>query len=546
MGFPGNNSWQYYDADSYWQAREAAGIPQPASTTQAPHVPPAAGADDLAGQFADLRLGRPERHRASDAGATLAPRGAAPGIGGSMRLPPSAAAALVGRDSFHSARMPYVPESPPDSPEPYAAPQPTRHSSAYASYTTRHEAAPRRKGGFMSGFTKSLKKAFGFGSSRRKDSYSRNAGASSSHHSTDASLRPPPVSRVSSGRTSGTLHRMDSAPQSPERVQVRLSDADRETNLDPAEFRSQSIPTSPGTRSDCELLAHSFGREHGAELAYAPWAGPMGMPPAPHWQPLAPSPWESAFAHWDAADAAQMAHHDAGMSSHAMGAGPFQAGPSSSTLPPQQLWAPPAFGLQPVGPAMSSMNLGRGIEAMELMHQDLFTSPSIASVAGRRAVVPPVMSTRDVDMDECLVVNTAAGEYDSIGTLGVATCFAMCARGVNDEGQTILGLLHHSGVDPQGGRIPPRAALQRLRDEMQEAGARGVSIHVVGGMSSPDPDYDTLDDEWELLGLRNEFNIRGARLHVNSIEEAGEESYVDVLMTKNRVYFSRNQLYEHD
>ena len=121
-----------------------------------------------------------------------------------------------------------------------------------------------------------------------------------------------------------------------------------------------------------------------------------------------------------------------------------------------------------------------------------------------------------------------------------------CARGVNDEGQTILGLLHHSGVDPQGGRIPPRAALQRLRDEMQEAGARGVSIHVVGGMSSPDPDYDTLDDEWELLGLRNEFNIRGARLHVNSIEEAGEESYVDVLMTKNRVYFSRNQLYEHD
>lgn len=211
----------------------------------------------------------PPRHRASDAGATLAPRGAAPGIGGSMRLPPSAAAALVGRDSFHSARMPYVPESPPDSPEPYAAPQPTRHSSAYASYTTRHEAAPRRKGGFMSGFTKSLKKAFGFGSSRRKDSYSRNAGASSSHHSTDASLRPPPVSRVSSGRTSGTLHRMDSAPQSPERVQVRLSDADRETNLDPAEFRSLSIPTSPGTRSDCELLAHSFGREHGAELAYA-------------------------------------------------------------------------------------------------------------------------------------------------------------------------------------------------------------------------------------------------------------------------------------
>jgi hypothetical protein len=120
----------------------------------------------------------------------------------------------------------------------------------------------------------------------------------------------------------------------------------------------------------------------------------------------------------------------------------------------------------------------------------------------------------------------------------------MCAHGVNDEGETILGLLHHSGVDPQAREVPPRVALERLRDEMQEAGARNISIHVVGGMSSPLPNYDTLDTEWELLGLRDEFNIRGARLHVNSITDPGEESYVDVLMTAEKVYFSRNRLYE--
>ena len=125
----------------------------PAATTQAGSAPPATGADDLAGQLAGLQP-RLERLRTSDAEATLAPRGERPGIGGSMRLPASAAAALVGRDHhFQSARhdLPYVPESPPGSPEPYAA--------------------PRRDGGFMSGLKKGLK-ALGFGGSGRSDSTS--------------------------------------------------------------------------------------------------------------------------------------------------------------------------------------------------------------------------------------------------------------------------------------------------------------------------------------------------------------------------------------
>jgi hypothetical protein len=270
------------------------------------------------------------------------------------------------------------------------------------------------------------------------------------------------------------------------------------------------------------------------------------MPTFGNWPALPPSPWESTFSHWDAEEAARMATDVASTSLWGMGTGTSQAGPSSGAPVYQHAGIAPPFGLPPTASAMSGTELGHGIEAMELMHRDLFSSPGIASVDGPRSIWPPVMSTMDVDMDECKVVNMAAGEYDSIGTLGVATCFAMCARGLNDEGQTILGLLHHSGIDTQGGIVAPRLALQRLRSEMHEAGARNVSIEVVGGMSSPDPDYDTLDDEWELLGLRNEFNIRGARLHVNSIEDAREESYVDVLMTAERIYFSRSRLYEVD
>ena len=105
-----------------------------------------------------------------------------------MRMQP--AAALVGRDNhFHSARMSYGPEPTRDSPEPYA-PQPARHSSAHASFTTHADAAPRRKSGIISGFGKGLKKAFGLGSSGKDFAGS----ASSASFRSDSRLRLDPHS----------------------------------------------------------------------------------------------------------------------------------------------------------------------------------------------------------------------------------------------------------------------------------------------------------------------------------------------------------------
>ncbi|WP_423599057.1 Ulp1 family isopeptidase [Roseateles sp. MS654] len=172
MDFPGNTGW-YNNLEAYRKLREEAGVPA-VDAVATPASPTAAEYDEVANQLA--HLGLQGRRRASESGPALAPRGALSDLGRSMRQPPTAA--LVGRDNYsQSARMPYVPESSPDGSEPYV-PQPARHSSAYASHAPHPDAAPRRKGGLMSGLGKGIKKAFGFGSSGR---------SASSRHSVDSS-----------------------------------------------------------------------------------------------------------------------------------------------------------------------------------------------------------------------------------------------------------------------------------------------------------------------------------------------------------------------
>ena len=521
MEFPRYNSWHFNDVESYNEARRAAGRPMPAPTGSSR---PSADADALAGQLEGLRVSRPDRGRAGEG--SLGPRVRRSDIGGSTRLAASSAASLVDRDlRFQSARheLSHLAESPAASPEQYAQPRAARHGGAYMSHTAHPDPAPRRKGGLMSSLKKGIK-ALGFGGSRHKDSASRNARPSFAQHNIDASLRP---SRVSSGRTSENLRRMDSAPQSPDRVSIPAPVADDDGHLEPTASGSYPIPTSPGSRREYEVLSHSFGSEYGAEHAPDPWVGPMGMPPAAPWHPLPPMGWQHDLDNWDAADAAQAAQGNAGVSLHAADESSRLAGPSSSA---------------PLHSQPSAAGIGGGhraaYEAMEREHWDLFTSQSVAQVPGPHAIWPPVASTLDVDMDECLVINPTQGGHDSIGTIGIASCFAMCAHGMNDRGEAVLGLLHHSGVDANLRPVPPRAGLELLRDAMDRAGAGNVSMYVVGGVESSRASISTLNDERALLGMRHEFNIRGVRLHVNS-----ESSNVSVLMTADRVHFSQERLY---
>ena len=137
----GNTSW-YNNPDAYRRMREEAGLPS-VDEVATPAGPTASACDEVANQLA--HLGLHDRRRASDAGAALASRNALPGLGRSTRLPSSAAAALVGRESYsQSARISYVPEPPPDSLE-YVA-QPARHSSAYASHPPPRRCRPAPQG----------------------------------------------------------------------------------------------------------------------------------------------------------------------------------------------------------------------------------------------------------------------------------------------------------------------------------------------------------------------------------------------------------------
>lgn len=147
--------------------------------------------------------------------------------------------------------------------------------------------------------------------------------------------------------------------------------------------------------------------------------------------------------------------------------------------------------------------------------------------------------TRDVELDETAVVNTSRDGYDSIGTMGLATCIGIAARGKNKDGETILGLSHYSGF-----RSTPAEALMELHQRMTEAGASDTEMYVVGGMTSRDPNLDTYDQESQLLALRDPYNVRGARLHVNESRDINDAEYVNMLVSRDHIHFSRDEIYD--
>ncbi|RDV00470.1 XopAK family type III secretion system effector [Trinickia dinghuensis] len=177
---------------------------------------------------------------------------------------------------------------------------------------------------------------------------------------------------------------------------------------------------------------------------------------------------------------------------------------------------------------------------LERSHADLFASSEIREVRG--SPDQPNYPIKDVDLDEYEVVNASTSGFGGIGTTALSTCIAVCARGWNAHGQAILGLHHYDG------RAEASEVLHHLDSKMRNGGAVQRQYYLVGGMILPAGHPGSLSAERALLSLRGHYDIRGVRLHQleGEYDEHGEENMLHVLMTSDRILFSKNILYQSD
>lgn len=107
--------------------------------------------------------------------------------------------------------------------------------------------------------------------------------------------------------------------------------------------------------------------------------------------------------------------------------------------------------------------------------------PASALPAGTRVLA-------DVDMDRLSVTVVRDGE--ALGTWGLATCWAVCARGQNTLGQTVIALGHFSSVPS------PTEIAQAFDSGMRNANSGPYRVFIMGGLVSLER-HDQPTDEIE-------------------------------------------------
>lgn len=175
---------------------------------------------------------------------------------------------------------------------------------------------------------------------------------------------------------------------------------------------------------------------------------------------------------------------------------------------------------------------------LEGQHADLFATTAIQHVSSSRGL--NLGRVEDVDMDECSVINASCGNSRAIGTIGLATCIAVCARGKNGRNEDILALHHYSGIEDAND------VMSDMNQKMSRHGVVNPEFYLVGGMILPeDEDAGSIDMERSLLSLRNSYNIRGAKLHlcIGEYDRQGEPNMTNVVLTPTQILFSRARLY---
>lgn len=193
---------------------------------------------------------------------------------------------------------------------------------------------------------------------------------------------------------------------------------------------------------------------------------------------------------------------------------------------------------------------------MERTYSHLFEHPGVIEIPASEQREFSVAVVLDVSHMACRVF--PKGSNGALGTMGLATCIGIGARGETRAGEIVLGLDHYSEDDLEnGGRLEPDDALQRLFETMVKNGAKEDSIgfYLAGGQLAPsETESNTLDLEEEFLSCKN-FNIVAVRLHATRVEcnelgdkiqrDTGDEhdDAINAVMTEEGLYFSHGKLF---
>ena len=137
----------------------------------------------------------------------------------------------------------------------------------------------------------------------------------------------------------------------------------------------------------------------------------------------------------------------------------------------------------------------------------------------------------DISMDRYTVV---VSKDPVLGTSGLASCFAIGARGKTKDGTPCLGLAHTSHG------LTSERVIEILKKKMCEKGclAKSIELFVAGGGRFDEGSTEEMEEEIQSLAKKK--GIVATALNLSS----DEDETASALMTQNGMFWSKKRLFE--
>lgn len=164
-------------------------------------------------------------------------------------------------------------------------------------------------------------------------------------------------------------------------------------------------------------------------------------------------------------------------------------------------------------------------EQMKIENAELFQpSPNI------REMDPQVVFSiiYDIGMNEKDIFVVPVNEYPCLGTSGVASCFAVTARGETSNKEILIGLAHVESSSA-------KQILEGMTKSFRQKGCleKSIEFYIIGGiLPNEEPEGDTdspFINEKEFIALKDEYNIKS--VYFNHVKDS--ETSLSVVITKD-------------